>query len=88
VARSGRRRWRHPGYRFVHVLPDGSQYPAGEVIGSWPAALRQLERLAAILQAELIRGNSDAGGEVWAINIVNGAIVRKEPITRPQPDDE
>jgi hypothetical protein len=40
------------------------------------------------LQAELIRGNPDAGGEVWVISTVNGAIVRKLPITRPQPNDE
>jgi hypothetical protein len=71
----------------VHVLPDGSQQPAGEVIGSWPSALRQFERLVAILQAELMRGNPDAGGEVWVISTMSGAIVRKLPITLPHHDD-
>jgi hypothetical protein len=89
VARTppGQRRRRHPGYRFVHVRPDGSQHPAGETIGSWPAALSRVERMVAILQAELIRGNPDAGGEVWVINIANGVMIRKLLITLPQRDD-
>lgn len=87
MTREGRRRRRHPGYRFVHVRPDGSQQPVGEMLGSWPSALSRVERLVAILQAELMRGNPDAGGEVWVISTAHGVMIQKLPIIMPQPDD-
>jgi hypothetical protein len=71
-----RRRRQRAGYRLVHVLPNGSRRVVAELIGAWPEARARAERLVGALQAEVARGNTDAGGVVWVMDTANGTIVQ------------
>jgi hypothetical protein len=81
IRRFHRRRWRRPGYRLVHVQPDGARQVVGAPIGAWPDALARAERLALTLRMEVERGNLDAGGAVWVIDTENGTIVQSLPVS-------
>jgi hypothetical protein len=70
----GRRRTR---YQLVHVLPDGSRTRVGPLITAWLAAVARAEELVAALQAELARGNLDAGGVIWIIDLTTSAIAQQ-----------
>jgi hypothetical protein len=67
----------HPHYQLVHVLPDGSRTRVGPLITAWPAAVARAEELVAALQAEAVRGNPDAGGVVWIIDLTTITIAQQ-----------
>jgi hypothetical protein len=61
----GRRR---AHYQLVHVLPDGSRTRVGAQITAW---------LEAVARAEVARGNPDAGGVIWIIDVDHSAIAQQ-----------
>jgi hypothetical protein len=65
---------RRAHYQLVHVLPDGSRTRVGPQITAWLEAVARAEDLVAALQAEVARGNPDAGGVIWIINVTTSAI--------------
>jgi hypothetical protein len=72
-------RWRRhqPHYQLVHVLPDGSRTRVGPQITAWLAAVARAEELVAALQAEAARGNPDAGGVIWIIDVDHSTIAQQ-----------